>query len=100
MSSPELAPEISGFDATLAGRRAECDGGHALAGTHFGVREEFEGTLTGDFVEWGDPPWRWLLLGELTRAPAGDPHDTVWCESGNVFVVEESERRAIRERMR
>lgn len=88
MTSPESTSFVSGIDSELAGRRAECDGGHALAGTHFAVREEYAGTLTGEYVEEGDPPWRWYLLGELTRAPSGYPHDTVWCESGNLFVVD------------
>ena len=96
MSSPDGALAITGVDAAVAGRKAECDGGHALAGTHFAVREEFTGTLTGDFVEEGDPPWRWYLLGALTRAPNGYPHDTVWCESGNLFIEGDRETDAIR----
>ncbi|MCZ7526917.1 MAG: hypothetical protein M5U14_11360 [Acidimicrobiia bacterium] len=88
MSWPDPAGAVPGFEADLAGRRAECDGGHALAGTHFAVREEYAGTLTGDYVEEGDPPWRWYLLAELTRAPRGYPCDTVWCEAGNLFVVD------------
>ena len=88
MTSPERENVVSGVDPALAGRRAECDGGHALAGTHFAVREEYAGTLTGEYVEEGDPPWRWYVLGDLTLAPSGYPHDTVWCESGNLFVVD------------
>lgn len=91
MTSPDRVGEVPGSDATLAGRRAECDGGHAIAGTHLAVREEFAGTLTGDFVDSGDPPWRWYLLDRLTRAPRGYPHDTVWCESGNLFIVDDNE---------
>lgn len=91
MTSTEPGPAISGVDASVAGRRAECDGGHAIAGTHLAVREEFAGTLTGEYVEEGDPPWRWYLLGDLTRAPEGYPYDTVWCEAGNVFVVDDRE---------
>lgn len=94
MTSPDRAGVVPSFDTALAGRRAECDGGHAIAGTHLAVREEFAGTLTGDFVDSGDPAWRWYLLGELTRAPTGYPHDTVWCESGNLFIVDDSERQA------
>lgn len=92
MSSPDCASAVPGVDAAIAGRRAECDGGHAIAGSHFAGRQEFAGTLTGDYVEAGDPPWRWYLLGELTRVPPGYPHDTVWCESGNLFIVDEYER--------
>lgn len=75
----------------MAGRRAECDGGHAVPGTHFAVREEFTGTLSGDFVDSGEPPWRWYLLGDLTRAPAGYPHDTVWCDSESLFIADDAE---------
>lgn len=85
---------VRGFDSEMAGRRAECDGGSALEGTRFAAREEYAGTLTGDFVEEGDPAWRWYVLGDLTRAPNGYPHDTVWCEAGNLFVVDDTERRA------
>jgi hypothetical protein len=92
VTSPDRAGEVPGFDAALAGRRAECDGGHAIAGTHLAVREEFAGTLTGDFVDSGDPPWRWYLLGKLTRAPTGYTSDTVWCESGSLFVVDDDKR--------
>ncbi|MBX7159040.1 MAG: hypothetical protein K1X95_02000 [Acidimicrobiia bacterium] len=79
---------VSGFDPTLAGRHAECDGGHLVAGSHFAGREDFAGTLTGEYVDHGDPPWRWFLLADLTLRPAGYAHDTVWCESGNLFVVD------------
>ncbi len=78
----------SGFDADLVGRVAECDGGRAIAGTHFAGREEFTGRLTGDYVDHGDPPWRWYLLGDLTDKPESYADDTVWCESGNLFVVD------------
>jgi hypothetical protein len=77
-----------GFDAAVAGRRAECDGGGPVSGTRFAAREEFAGTLTGDYVDHGDPPWRWYLLTGLTRKPDGYPADEVWCESGNLFVIE------------
>lgn len=82
-------PVRPGFDPELAGRRAECDGGGPVAGTHFAGREEFAGVLTGEYVDHGDPPWRWYLLRELTRKPASYAEDRVWCESGNLFVVEE-----------
>lgn len=92
MISPDGAGAVPGVDAAASGRRAECDGGHAIAGSHLAGRQEFAGTLTGDFVDSGDPPWRWYLLGELTRAPTGYPHDTVWCESGSLFIVDHCER--------
>ena len=81
-----------GFDAAVAGKRAECDGGHAIAGTRFAGRQEFAGTLTGEYVDHGDPPWRWYLLGDLTRKPEGYPDDTVWCESGNLFILDDGAR--------
>lgn len=81
------AAVVHGFDPALAGVRAECDGGHLVAGSHFAGREDFAGTLTGEYVDHGDPPWRWFLLADLTLRPDGYAHDTVWCESGNLFVV-------------
>lgn len=75
-----------GFDASRAGRRAECDGGGGVPGTRFAGREEFAGTLTGDYVDHGDPPWRWYLLAGLERKPEGYPGDAVWCESGSLFL--------------
>lgn len=75
----------AGFDPALAGRRAECDGGRAIPGTRYAGREEFAGVLTGDYVDHGEPPWRWYLLTGLTRKPEGHP-DSVWCESGSLFL--------------
>ncbi len=77
-----------GFDPELAGKRAECDGGSGVAGTRFAGRQDFAGTLTGTFVDHGDPPWRWYLLAELTTVPEGYTDDSVWCESGNLFVID------------
>ena len=85
----ERHPTRPGFDPGIAGRRAECDGGGPVAGTHFAGREEFKGTLTGEYVDHGDPPWRWYLLGDLSRKPEGYPADSVWCESGSVFFIDE-----------
>ncbi len=76
-----------GFDAAMAGKRAECDGGHAIAGTHFAGRQEVAGTLTGDYVDYVDPASRWYRLTDLTRKPERYPEDSVWCEAGNVFVI-------------
>lgn len=81
-------PVRSGIDEVLAGRRAECDGGHGVPGSHFAGREEFTGTLTGEYVDHGEPPWRWYLLGDLTSKPPSYAGDSVWCESGNLFVVD------------
>jgi len=85
-------PQKRGFDPELAGKRAECDGGGPAPGDrHYVARQEFAGTLTGDYIDHGDPPWRWLLMGDLTRKPDGYDQDSIWCESGNVFLVEDSD---------
>lgn len=77
----------AGFDETVAGKRAECDGGTVLASG--GVsRDEFHGTLTGEYFEEGDPPSRWYRMANLTRKPADHIWDSVWCEQGFVFIVE------------
>jgi hypothetical protein len=60
-------PRIPGFDAARAGKHAECDGG-------------------GEYVDHGDPPWRWYLLRNLDRRPDGYPGDAVWCLAENLFV--------------
>lgn len=78
-----------GFDTDLAGKRAECDGGYAVVGTHFAGRQEFAGTLTGEYVDHGDPPWRWYVLTDFTHKPESYTDETVWCESGNLFIAEE-----------
>jgi hypothetical protein len=44
--------------------------------------------LTGDYVDHGDPPWRWYLMVELTRKPDGYAHEAVWCESDAVYLHE------------
>jgi hypothetical protein len=79
-------PSVPGFDAARAGKRAECDGGGAIAGTRYAGREEFTGTLTGEYVDHGVPPWRWYLLSNLERRPDGYPGDAVWCLADNLFV--------------
>lgn len=82
----------TGFDPEMAGRRAECDGGGPQEGGMVGSREDFAGTLTGEFMEQGDPPWHWYLLANLTRKPDGYEHDSVWCETGFLFLVDEEGR--------
>ena len=78
-----------GFDPEKAGRVAECDGG-TPAPSGGGTREEFTGTLTGEYVDHGEPPWRWYRLTQLSRKPDGYPWDEVWCESGNLFTNDRS----------
>ena len=81
-------PRVAGFDAERAGKPAECDGGGPVAATGLGAREEFSGVLTGQYVDHGDPPWRWYLMTRLARKPQGYPWDAVWCESGNLYLVD------------
>lgn len=78
-----------GFDTALAGKLAECDGGGPVAGTRFAGRQEFTGKVAGDYVDHGDPPWRWYLIVELTHKPEGYPGDAVWCESGSLFFLDD-----------
>jgi hypothetical protein len=75
-----------GFDAVMQGRRAECDGGKGIEGTHFAGRQEFAGTLTGHYRDFGDYPWRWYLMSGLTHKPAGYVHETVWCDAGSLVL--------------
>lgn len=82
-------PSNQGFDAGLAGRKAECDGGAPVPGTRTASRQDFAGTLSGDYVDHGEPPWRWYLMEELTNSPEGYLYDSVWCLAGNVFVAGE-----------
>lgn len=85
----------SGFDEAVAGKFAECDGGGAVAGTKLAGRQEFAGTLSGEYVDHGDPPWRWYLMKDLTRKPEGYQWSSVWCEAGNLFIVDEPERQGV-----
>ncbi len=80
--------ERRGFNSALAGKLAECDGGGFIEGTHFAGRQDFAGTLTGEYVEQGDPAWRWYLMVELTEKPAGFSAEAVWCLEGNVYLME------------
>ena len=81
------------FDEAVAGRRVEADGGSLVSGLRegqtvlYGSRETFEGTLTGQRLDVGDPPWRWLEIGELTLKPEGFEEDSVWCEESYVYFV-------------
>ena len=78
-----------GFDPKVAGKHAECDGGGPVLGTRYATREEFAGRLTGEYVDHGDPPWRWYLMTDLVRRPDGYPGDAVWCEAGSLYVLDE-----------
>jgi hypothetical protein len=83
------------FDRSLTGLWAECDGGSLVEGGPAGVlgaREFFRGRLTGLYFEEGEPPyppWRWYELADLVIKPPGYLEDTVWCEEGFLFIVDE-----------
>jgi hypothetical protein len=80
-----------GFDAAMRGRHAECDGGKGIEGTHFAGRQEYTGTLTGHYRDFGDYPWRWYLMTNLTRKPPGYAHESVWCASESLVFEDERE---------
>ena len=82
---PEPQPSEKGFDAEMADKIVECDGGGPIAGTKLAGRQEFVGRATGEYVDHGDPPWRWYLVVDLTLKPDGFPGDEVWCESGSLY---------------
>ncbi len=71
----------------LAGKRAECDGGGLVPGSRYAARQEFTGTLTGEYYDEGEPAWRWYLMNELTHKPANFPYAAVWCESESIFLL-------------
>jgi hypothetical protein len=90
--SQQGPPFKSGFNPAYQGRRAECDGGGRQAGTKFAGRQDFAGTLTGDYRDFGDYPWRWYLLHQLTLKPQGYPHEAVWCDEGSLVLLDEQGR--------
>jgi hypothetical protein len=75
-----------GFESSVAGKFAECDGG-SMMGPRLASRQDFRGTLTGEFVDDGDPPWRWYLMRELTLKPESYVHESVWCEVSSIFMA-------------
>lgn len=81
----------AGFDETMRGRRAECDGGKGIEGTHFAGRQEFAGALTGHYRDFGDYPWRWYLMSDLTLKPAGYAYEGVWCASESLVFEGDAE---------
>jgi hypothetical protein len=60
-----------------------------VAETRFVARQEFTGTLSGEYYDEGDPARRWYLLNELTRKPADSPYEAVWCESESIFLLDD-----------
>lgn len=78
------------FDEALAGLAVAADGGHQIPGAQHGVRESFEGSLTGRRMDQGDPPWRWVELGDLSEKPAYFQDRAVWCEETFVYPLDGS----------
>ena len=66
-------------------------GAPTFPGTRYAGRQEFTGTLTGEYFDHGDPPWRWYLMTRLTRKPDNYEHDAVWCDAVSVFVTDEED---------
>ena len=86
------------FDEAIAGRRVKADGGNEATdlthGGKFAVasREMFEGRLTGRRLDQGDPPWRWLEIGDLSEKPDTFDAETVWCEESYIYFIEQRPR--------
>lgn len=80
--------EVLGFNPDYANRRAECDGGGPIKGTRLSGRQDFAGTLTGDYVDQGNPPARWYLMKDLTLKPPNCEDEAIWCLEGNLFLVD------------
>jgi len=78
-----------GFDESMADKRAECDGGAPIEGTRYAGRQQFAGRLTGEYFDHGSPVWRWYLMVDLTEKPPNYSWDAVWCEAGNIYLVNE-----------
>ncbi|MEN9356218.1 MAG: hypothetical protein RL695_389 [Pseudomonadota bacterium] len=77
---------VSGFAPEIQGQRAECDGGAPIAGTRFAGRQDFAGTLTGHYRDYGKYAWRWVLLSDLTKKPEGYAHEAVWCDADSLYL--------------
>jgi len=82
-----------GFDERMAGKLAECDGGGPVRGTPYAGFQEFTGRLTGEYFDHGEPPWRWYLMVDLVRKPDNYEQDSVWCEAGSIYLVDEEPQR-------
>ncbi|KYC29109.1 hypothetical protein ACY05_00550 [Sterolibacterium denitrificans] len=83
--------EVRGFNPDYAGRRAECDGGGAIAGTRLAGRQDYAGTLTGDYIDHASgnaPPWRWYLMRDLTLKPQNCEDEAIWCLAGNLHLID------------
>lgn len=85
----ETSPHRDGVSPDHAGKRAECDGGAQIAETKYAGRQFFAGTLTGHYRDYGDYPWRWFLMADLTEKPEAYTFDTVWCDEGSLVLEDE-----------
>ncbi len=85
----EASPCKEGVSPDHVGKRAECDGGAQIAETKYAGRQFFAGTLTGRYRDYGDYPWRWFLMADLTERPEGYTFDTVWCDEGSLALEDE-----------
>lgn len=83
------APHIY-FDAAIEGLAVAADGGHQIPGFQHGVRESFEGALTGRRMNQGDPPWRLVEIADLTETPEDFEDRAVWCEENFVYPLDGS----------
>lgn len=91
MADP-LGNVVRYHDPSIAGLRVEADGGNAEIGSRFASREVFRGTLTGQRMDVGDPPWRWLEIGDLTEKPDEFEDETVWCEESFIYYLDARHR--------
>lgn len=82
-NAPEL-PYKSGFNPQYQGKKAECDGGGRMPNSKIAGRQDFAGTLTGEYRDFGDYPWRWYLMRDLTLKPEGFVQEGVWCDEGSL----------------
>lgn len=75
---------VPGFNPKYKARLVECDGGAQIAESKYAGRQFFAGTLTGDYRDYGEYPWRWYLMTDLTEKPEGYAFDRVWCDAGSL----------------
>lgn len=83
-------PGRRGLEPSAVDRRAECEGGGPLPGTRWAARMEFTGRLTGEYVDHGDPPWRWYLMVDLEKKPDQWEWKSAWCESSSLYYDDDS----------
>ncbi len=91
----DAANETTWFDESLSGRAVAADGGAEFkdaahtGGYAVASRESFKGRLTGWRLDQGDPPWRWLEIGDLVDKPHDFESATVWCEQCYIYFLDE-----------